>query len=174
VRQANDLLLLRETPEEHFRPVLWSSPDMTTTQPMLSRSQFVHQALLNLIGADNTQDLSGARPELCVVARLLGEEDSTDAAEETLELLLWGPPVDGVVDDQEQLEEQLRHYRGWLHLERASLLNDILRSQGLREVALSIFEQSQLRFAVKATAESLRRISRRLSAALATISNTNL
>lgn len=64
-----------------------------------------------------------------------------------LEFKLWGP------SDATSDQQVLQH---WLDLERATVLNDIIRSQGLLHIELDVHEEYHLLFLVRTCAKTLR------------------
>jgi len=77
-----------------------------------------------------------------------------------LEYMLWGPS-DIIFDfkmsrEAESREEALQR---WLDLERATVLNNIIRTQGLWNIVLTVYEEYHLLFLVRTCAKMLREAS---------------
>ena len=73
-----------------------------------------------------------------------------------LEYMLWGPS-DIIFDfkmsrEAESREEALQR---WLDLERATVLNNIIRTQGLWNIHLTVYEEYHLLFLVRTCAKML-------------------
>ena len=77
-----------------------------------------------------------------------------------LEFMLWGPS-DIIFDfkmgrEAESREEALQR---WLDLERATVLNNLIRTQGLWNIHLTVYEEYHLLFLVRTCAKMLREAS---------------
>ena len=77
-----------------------------------------------------------------------------------LEYMLWGPS-DIIFDlktgrEAESREEALQR---WLDLERATVLNNLIRTQGLWNIQLTVYEEYHLLFLVRTCAKMLREAS---------------
>ena len=77
-----------------------------------------------------------------------------------LEYMLWGPS-DIIFDlktgrEAESREEALQR---WLDLERATVLNNLIRTQGLWNIHLTVYEEYHLLFLVRTCAKMLREAS---------------
>ena len=86
---------------------------------------------------------AGSSIELKIVARMAKSED--EGLKSMLEFVLWGPTA-----------EELNEGTGkWLNGQRARLLNDILQTQGLRQVKLDFWDKMRLGFLVSVSEKSL-------------------
>ena len=66
-----------------------------------------------------------------------------------LEYMLWGPSDITMSQSREQGLQR------WLDLERATVLNNLIRTQGLWNIELTIFEEYHLLFLVQTCAKML-------------------
>ena len=70
-----------------------------------------------------------------------------------LEYMLWGPSdIAFEVSNQETREQSLQR---WLDLERATVLHNLIRTQGLWRIHLTVFEEYHLLFLVQTCAKML-------------------
>ncbi len=82
------------------------------------------------------------------------DQGNASRALETLSFSLFGPAAAHTKINNTNKMKNLRH---WLHLERAALLNDIVRKKGLHNVHLDSVEKARLRFLVEVDADTLAR-----------------
>ncbi|KAF0309716.1 hypothetical protein FJT64_019178 [Amphibalanus amphitrite] len=86
-----------------------------------------------------------------LLANLLLREDAAalGRARAVLEFLLWGPADLELTEGEDALQR-------WLDLERATVLNNLIRTQKLWSVELSVLEEFRLMFLVNTDAATLR------------------
>ncbi len=133
----------------------------------LTRTQLVHIALYALLKMDQpdqkvinksvllpieNKNYSGVELiEMSVIAKLLSENQDLILISNMLKYLLWGPKGDHEDDPQK-----------WLHLERASALNDIVSQKGLKEAHLSEEEQMRINYLLEVDPQQVQRMGQRL------------
>ncbi|GAB6020695.1 hypothetical protein CHUAL_003364 [Chamberlinius hualienensis] len=106
--------------------------------------------------------LTSTNDAFCLIAKILQQEraDSLSQAKRLLEYLLWGPSNLGILDakfsDFYPITDQEQTFQRWLDLERANVLNNLIRTQSLWQIRLTIFEEYMLSFFVRTCAKSLR------------------
>ena len=74
-----------------------------------------------------------------------------------LEFMLWGPSdiIFDTRDSSREAETREEALQRWLDLERATVLHNLIRTQGLGNIQLSVYEEYHLLFLVRTCAKML-------------------
>ena len=72
-----------------------------------------------------------------------------------LEYMLWGPSDIAFEVSNQNQESREQALQRWLDLERATVLHNLIRTQGLWRIHLTVFEEYHLLFLVQTCAKML-------------------
>ena len=77
-----------------------------------------------------------------------------------LEYMLWGPSdIIFELNVEREAESREESLQRWLDLDRATVLNNMIRSQGLWNITLTVYQEYHLLFLVRTCAKMLREAS---------------
>lgn len=95
-----------------------------------------------------------------IMAQILQQEKavSLSKVKSILEYMLWGPS-DIIFETKSGPKEREQALQRWLDLERATVLNNLIKTQGLCHTELTVFEEYHLLFLVRTCAKMLREAS---------------
>ena len=166
-------LLIRADKDPQYRIVILddvvpSSSDVAGgTTPVISLCSAALAAMLMLFQVENPVLVSqgGVTPKLPELTPSVGmfrsmadilrfsSSMALGQVKSMLEYMLWGPSdIAFKVSTQETREQSLQR---WLDLERATVLHNLIRTQGLWRIHLTVFEEYHLLFLVQTCAKML-------------------
>ena len=168
-------LLIRADKDPQYRIVILddvvpSSSNDTgsgTSRPVISLCSAALAAMLMLFQVENPVQVSqgGITPKLPELTPSVGmfrsmadilrfsSSMALGQVKSMLEYMLWGPSdIAFEVSTQETREQSLQR---WLDLERATVLHNLIRTQGLWRIHLTVFEEYHLLFLVQTCAKML-------------------
>jgi len=163
-------LLTRVDKDPQYRVVniLDGSSSANENEPKMTLCNAALASMLTLFQLKNPvselgQDLPELTPSvgmfrsMCSILRQGSSISNLEQVKSMLEYMLWGPSdiAFEVSSHQETREESLQR---WLDLERATVLHNLIRSQGLR-IQLTVFEEYHLLFLVQTCAKMLQEAS---------------
>lgn len=141
---SEEMIFYREDSQDAYR-LLWL-PGIIGSSGLVPKE--VLSATLRILGQMLTAQLA---EELSALLRDY-HKDGLARIVPYLEMALFGPSGDLVAEgDQEPLEV----FQRWLDVERASVLNELIRTQGLWRVKLSVLEEFRLAFLVSSSPQHL-------------------
>jgi len=158
---VDHFLLTKTDKDPQYRVVILDSQKNSAKMTLCNAAL---ASMLTLFQVDNSiSDLNQDLPELtpsvgmfrsmCSILRQGSSISNLEQVKSMLEYMLWGPSdiAFEVSSHQETREESLQR---WLDLERATVLHNLIRSQGLR-IQLTVFEEYHLLFLVQTCAKML-------------------
>ena len=161
-QSMDHFLLTRADKDPQYRVVNILEKSTENSEPMTLCNAAL-ASMLTLFQLENPLDLDQDLPELtpsvgmfrsmCSILRQGSSISNLEQVKSMLEYMLWGPSdiAFEVSSHQETREESLQR---WLDLERATVLHNLIRSQGLR-IQLTVFEEYHLLFLVQTCAKML-------------------
>ena len=161
-------LLTRVDKDPQYRVVNILDGNSYENEPKMTLCNAALASMLTLFQLKNPvselgQDLPELTPSvgmfrsMCSILRQGSSISNLEQVKSMLEYMLWGPSdiAFEVSSHQETREESLQR---WLDLERATVLHNLIRSQGLR-IQLTVFEEYHLLFLVQTCAKMLQEAS---------------
>ena len=142
-----EIVFYREHSQDAYR-LLWLPQEMSQSAGLLVKETLANSLrllapLLSTQMADKLSSLIQQQPS-----------HSLDKLCQYVEFAMFGPAVDRL-DDADPMDT----FQRWLDVERASALNELIRTQGLWRVKLSIVEEFRLTFLISTSPHHLLDIS---------------
>ena len=178
--ELDSFLLARADNDNYHRLIITEechSQVQTGAGAKLSLCQTALAAMLQLFDLPDPVSLArmsgeaGGRPELpqiipsvsmfSTMASILGQGGpggvSLGQVKSMLEFMLWGPSdiIFDTRDSSREAETREEALQRWLDLERATVLHNLIRTQGLGNIQLSVYEEYHLLFLVRTCAKML-------------------
>ena len=159
----DQFLLTKTDKDPQYRVVILDDPTCHKNEAKMTLCNAALASMLSLFQVQNPIDNFEANlPELtpsvgmfrsmCSILRQSCSIGNLEQVKSMLEYMLWGPSdIAFEVKNQETREESLQR---WLDLERATVLHNLIRNQGLR-IQLTVFEEYHLLFLVQTCAKML-------------------
>ena len=173
--ELDRFLLARAEADTNHRLIITEDSDANGSVRRITLCQCALAAMLYMFNMENPvekacRDREGIQlPQILpsvsmfkTMATILQKDGSVALGQvkSMLEYMLWGPSdiifEVNAVREAESREESLQR---WLDLERATVLNNMIRSQGLWNITLTVYEEYHLLFLVRTCAKMLREAS---------------
>ena len=154
--QYRIIILDHVTPSEGQKTLTLCSAGLAAMLMLFQVKDPVQKAILSNSRPPMLPELTPSVGMFQSMAEIL-QQNSTSMAlgqvKSMLEYMLWGPSdIAFEVTSQESREKSLQR---WLDLERATVLNNLIRTQGLWRIHLTVFEEYHLLFLVQTCAKML-------------------
>ena len=160
-------VLVRDDRDLHFRVVILNSVEdlkaaaRSSGQAKVALSRLALLAMLQLLRLESAQQLRQKLFRRVSDLLVRGSSVALGQVKSMLEYSLWGPAdlaAFSTSGDQEQSASMREtELQRWVDLERATVLNKVIRSQGFsgKPVDLAVYEEYQLLFLVQTCAKML-------------------
>ena len=160
-------VLVRDDRDLHFRVVILNSVEdlkvaaRSSGQAKVALSRLALLAMLQLLKLESAQQLRQKLFRRVSDLLVRGSSVALGQVKSMLEYSLWGPAdlvAFSTSGDQEQSASMREtELQRWVDLERATVLNKVIRSQGFsgKPVDLAVYEEYQLLFLVQTCAKML-------------------
>lgn len=173
--ELDRFLLSKREQDTNYRLIITETEHLEKEGRKMSLCQCALAAMLMMFDIDNPIEVACRERETITLPQILPsvsmyntmavilQKDGSVAlgqVKSMLEYMLWGPS-DIIFEfnlerEAESREESLQR---WLDLERATVLNNMIRSQGVWNISLTVYQEYHLLFLVQTCAKMLREAS---------------